>query len=239
MVSGNYQSGISVVDFTNPAAATELAFADPAPLVDPNPPRGIELGGDWSTYWYNGTIYESDITRGLLTWRLNHPLVANARTVSHSNPQTQYTSLGKDFEVDVRGQVPTTLSLSVDGPAYFGAFTPGVEMDYFASTAATISTSTGDATLSVSDKTGNSPGHLVKGDVALAEPLEARARNAANPSTAFATVSETPVTLLTYSGPVSNDQVSLEFQQSIAATEVLRSGGYAKTLTFTLSTTQP
>ena len=65
MVSGNYQSGISVIDFTDPANAKEIAYADPAPLVDPNPPVGIELGGDWSTYWYNGRIYESDITRGL------------------------------------------------------------------------------------------------------------------------------------------------------------------------------
>jgi LVIVD repeat len=240
MVSGNYQSGISVIDFTNPAAATEIAFADPAPLVDPNPPRGIELGGDWSTYWYNGTLYESDITRGLLTWRLNDARVANARTVSHSNPQTQYTSLGKDFQVDVNGMVPTTLSLSVGGPVAFGAFTPGVAMDYFASTAATVNTSTGDATLSVTDKSGNAPGRLVNGDGdALNSPLQARARNAANPSTAFATVSATPLTLLTYSGPVSNDQVSLEFQQSIGATDVLSAGGYSKTLTFTLSTTQP
>ena len=67
-VAGNYQSGISVVDFTDPAAAKEIAFADPSPLADPNPPTGIELGGDWSSYYYNGYIYESDITRGLLVW---------------------------------------------------------------------------------------------------------------------------------------------------------------------------
>ena len=67
-VAGNYQSGISVVDFTDPAAAREIAFADPAPLVDPDPPVGLELGGDWSSYYYNGYIYESDITRGLLVW---------------------------------------------------------------------------------------------------------------------------------------------------------------------------
>ena len=34
LVAGNYQSGISVVDFTNPANASEVAFADPAPLVN-------------------------------------------------------------------------------------------------------------------------------------------------------------------------------------------------------------
>ena len=88
MVSGNYQSGISVIDFTDPANAREIAYADPAPLVDPNPPVGIELGGDWSTYWYNGRIYESDITRGLLIWNLSDPAVAGARKLGHLNPQT-------------------------------------------------------------------------------------------------------------------------------------------------------
>jgi hypothetical protein len=89
LVSGNYQSGISVVDFTDPSNAHEIAYADPAPLVDPNPPVGIELGGDWSTYWYNGLIYESDITRGLIIWNLSDRAVAGARKLGHLNPQTQ------------------------------------------------------------------------------------------------------------------------------------------------------
>jgi hypothetical protein len=92
MVSGNYQSGISVIDFTDPANAREIAFADPAPLVDPNPPVGIELGGDWSSYWYNGHIYESDILRGLLVWKLSDNAVAGARKLPHLNPQTQLTT---------------------------------------------------------------------------------------------------------------------------------------------------
>jgi hypothetical protein len=94
LVSGNYQSGISVVDFTDPANAEEIAYADPAPLVDPNPPVGIELGGDWSTYWYNGLIYESDITRGLIIWNLSDKAVAGARKLDHLNPQTQ------EFNID-------------------------------------------------------------------------------------------------------------------------------------------
>jgi hypothetical protein len=89
MVSGNYQSGISVVDWTDPANPEEIAYADPAPLVNPDNPAGIELGGDWSTYWYNGALYESDITRGLLIWRLDDDAVNGARRVTHSNPQTQ------------------------------------------------------------------------------------------------------------------------------------------------------
>jgi hypothetical protein len=83
LVSGNYQSGISVVDFTDPANATEIGFADPDPLVP------TQLGGDWSTYWYNGHIYESDITRGLLIWNLSDRATAGAKRLSHLNPQTQ------------------------------------------------------------------------------------------------------------------------------------------------------
>ncbi len=90
LVSGNYQSGIAVVDFTDPAHASEIAYADPAPL-DPNM---LELGGDWSSYWYDGRIYESDITRGLLIWDLSDPAVGGALKLGHLNPQTQEFTLG-------------------------------------------------------------------------------------------------------------------------------------------------
>jgi PA domain len=88
LVSGNYQSGISVVDFTDPANAHEIAYADPAPLSD----TSLVLGGDWSTYWYNGLIYESDIRRGLIIWNLSDSAVAGAKKLDHLNPQTQETS---------------------------------------------------------------------------------------------------------------------------------------------------
>jgi len=87
LVGGNYQAGISVVDFTDPANAQEVAFADPAPLVP------TQLGGDWSTYYYNGRIYESDITRGLLIWNLSGNWDAGARKLPYLNPQTQEFTL--------------------------------------------------------------------------------------------------------------------------------------------------
>jgi hypothetical protein len=90
VVSGNYQSGISVVDFTDPTSAVEVAYADPAPLSATQ----LLLGGDWSTYWYDGRIYESDITRGLLIWELSDPAVAGAVKLGRLNPQTQETTLG-------------------------------------------------------------------------------------------------------------------------------------------------
>jgi hypothetical protein len=87
LVAGNYQAGISVVDFTDPANAFEVAFADPAPLVP------TQLGGDWSTYYYNGRIYESDITRGLLIWNLSGKWDAGARKLPYLNPQTSEFTL--------------------------------------------------------------------------------------------------------------------------------------------------
>ena len=43
----------------------------------------------------------------------------------------------------------------------------------------------------------------------------------------------------TYSGPVSNNSAALNFRQHIGQTDALRTGAYSKTLTFTLSTTNP
>jgi hypothetical protein len=83
LVHGSYQSGIGVVDFTDPANGREIAFADPAPLSA----TSLVLGGDWSTYWYDGFLYESDIRRGLLDWRLSDR--AGAKMLGHLNPQTQ------------------------------------------------------------------------------------------------------------------------------------------------------
>ena len=119
--------------------------------------------------------------------------------------------------------------MTVGAPATFPAFQPGAARDYTASTTANVISSAGDAALSVADPTGT--GRLVNGTFSLAQPLRAKVG-----SSGFAPL---PATLLTYSAPVSNDQVTVDFSQSIGANEALRTGAYAKTLTFTLSTTNP
>ena len=141
----------------------------------------------------------------------------------------------------VGGSVPATLSLTLGTPASFGPFTPGITKTYEAATTATVVSTAGDALLSVADPSPIATGHLVNGAFSLPQPLQARARNASNTGTAYNNVgsSASPLNLLTYGGPVSNDQVSLQFSQLINATDALRTGSYAKTLTFTLSTTTP
>jgi hypothetical protein len=114
------------------------------------------------------------------------------------------------------GTVPATLSLSLGTPASFGAFTPGVAKEYTAATTANVISTAGDAALTVSD-----PGHLTNGAFSLAEPLRVELSKSA------------------WTGPTSNESVGVTFKQLIKNTDPLRSGSYSKTLTFTLSTTQP
>ena len=56
-----YQGGISVIDFTDSANPVEIAFFDRGPIDDEN----LVTGGFWSTYWYKGRIYGTEIVRGL------------------------------------------------------------------------------------------------------------------------------------------------------------------------------
>jgi hypothetical protein len=66
MTQAWYQGGLSVFDFTDPAHPKEIAYFDRGPM-DPNK---LILGGFWSTYWYNGNIYGSEIDRGLDVFQL-------------------------------------------------------------------------------------------------------------------------------------------------------------------------
>ncbi|HEX6024526.1 MAG TPA: amidase family protein [Solirubrobacter sp.] len=136
----------------------------------------------------------------------------------------------------VNGTVPATLSLTLGPAATFGPFTPGVARDYLASTTANVISTAGDATLSVSDPSANATGRLVNGSFSLAQRVQARVNDGA-----YADVggSSNPTPLHSYTGPISNDLLTLGFRQSIGANEPLRTGQYAKTLTFTLSTRNP
>jgi hypothetical protein len=142
---------------------------------------------------------------------------------------------------DAGGTVPATLALSMGAPATFGAFTPGVAKTYAASTTANVISTAGDATLSIADPSATATGHLVNGAFSLPRALQAKASSAAGTGGAFSDVggSASPTSLLAYAAPVSNDAVTVTFQQVIGANDALRTGAYSKTLTFTLSTTTP
>jgi hypothetical protein len=140
------------------------------------------------------------------------------------------------------GTVPATLSLALGAAAGFGTFTPGVTRDYDAATTANVISTAGDALLNVLDPGATAPGHLVNGAFSLPSALQASASSAAGGaagSLADVGGAANPTPLLTYAGPASNDGVTVAFRQHIGATDPLRTGTYAKTLTFTLSTTTP
>jgi hypothetical protein len=109
VVGGHYQAGTWVVDFTNPASPQTLAWSDP-PSLGPGPfcsdttPPGCQLGGAWSSYWYNDSVYESEIQTGLNVYRVNHPALAPGLTINQPflNPQTQMQAAQR-----CRGQVAT------------------------------------------------------------------------------------------------------------------------------------
>jgi hypothetical protein len=60
MIQSWYQGGVSVFDWTDAAHPKEIAFFDRGP-VDSTRMGG---GGTWSVYWYNGSMYSSEISRG-------------------------------------------------------------------------------------------------------------------------------------------------------------------------------
>jgi hypothetical protein len=137
----------------------------------------------------------------------------------------------------VGGEVQPTLRLTLGGArASFGNFLAGEARDYTAATTATTVSTFGDATLSVADLSTTSPGYLVNGTNVLSQPLQVRANDGA-----FAPVggASAPTTLVHYPGPVFSDTANIEYKQTIPNGEALRSGMYAKTLTFTLSSTLP
>jgi hypothetical protein len=66
MVQAWYQGGLSVFDFTDAANPVEIAFFDRGPIDA----KDLYTGGYWSTYWYNGHIYGSEIARGVDVFKL-------------------------------------------------------------------------------------------------------------------------------------------------------------------------
>lgn len=93
MVQAWYQGGVSIMDFTDPSAPTEIAYFDRGPL---NGER-VQVGGSWSAYWFNGKIYSSEIVRGLDVLKLipsdqlSAAEIAAAEAIQSNeiNPQTQ------------------------------------------------------------------------------------------------------------------------------------------------------
>jgi len=90
MVQAWYQGGLSIMDFTDPAHAFEIAFFDRGPLSV----ESLFTGGYWSTYWHNGRIY-GGMTR--IVWELNEVVKGQGGTClvpgSHNSPLNKWCFL--------------------------------------------------------------------------------------------------------------------------------------------------
>ncbi|MEO5809577.1 MAG: DUF305 domain-containing protein [Sphingomicrobium sp.] len=95
MVQSWYQGGISVFDFSDSKRPTEIAYFDRGPIDATRP----SLGGYWSSYFYRGRIYATEIARGLDVFALKPSLTLSANEIAAAaladqggvfNPQQQY-----------------------------------------------------------------------------------------------------------------------------------------------------
>lgn len=82
LVAAWYTGGVTVVDFTKPDRAREVAFYDFAPLEE------VDTEGLWSAYSYNGTVYSNGLFRGFDS--LSIPQAQRGgKHLADFNPQTQ------------------------------------------------------------------------------------------------------------------------------------------------------
>jgi hypothetical protein len=241
--NGNYALLESALDYQNdttpptvtPVSSTgsDISPASYSVTFNQSEAADIYYTTDGSTPTTSSAHYASSRPRGLPT---PIPIVGTTtlRWLAIDFKGNQSTG-SKTFAVGgtgtVSGTVPATLSLTLGAAPSFGAFTPGVAKDYFASTTASVTSTAGDAALVVQDASPFYTNHLVNGASALPQELQVR-----NNAGAFQTM---PAGIRFWGAPTSSETVPVDLKQSVGADDPLRTGSYSKTLTFTLSTTTP
>jgi hypothetical protein len=88
LIQSWYQGGVSVIDWTRGDRPKELAWFDREPFD----PSRLVLGGFWSSYYYNGYIFGSEIQRGWDVFEFDDKAVKGHKkfNVGTLNAQTQY-----------------------------------------------------------------------------------------------------------------------------------------------------
>ena len=237
-----YAQGTRILDVSDPTNIKQDAYIR-IPAVAASGGNLAPANNSSAAYWHNGYVYVADYSRGIDVLRYTDPIkgVVQPLVCWNSCSASQTTSKVTSTSGGAGASVPATLALTMGTPAAFGNFTPGLGKDYTASTTANVISTAGDAAIGVADPSTAATGHLTNGAFSLPTALQAKASSPAGAGGALADVggSSAPTSLLTYGGPISNDPVTVTFQQHVNANDALRTGTYNKTLTFTLSTTTP
>ena len=226
-------------DSLNVALTNGSSSSAVAPTVGTNPdPNDAYVLGQGNGAYCDGGL------GGIDALRLDTPAAGH---------QPCWTGLQPEVEIDatvpstvipagVNGNTPSALTLTqLSTQPVLGTFTPGVSADYTGSMVIGA-TDTGTASqLTAYDPSATDTGHLVNGNLELAQPLKAGATDAANPTLTFAPVGSlaSPLVLLNEAAPLANDAIAVTFKQSIGATDPLGTGSYSKTILLTLTTTTP
>jgi hypothetical protein len=242
---GNYEQGTRFVDVSDPRNPKQVGWYR-VPARDATDTQPAIISSDTAgAYWHGKYVYIADYQRGIDIIKLDQSAdrgPIQSKACWNSCADTQVVSPDTtDAQGSAGGTVSSTLSLSLGAAPSFGSFTAGLAKDYASGMTANVISTAGNGNLSVADPSATATGHLVNGTFALPSALQAKASSPAGTGGAFADVggSAAPTSLLTYSGPVSNDAVAVSFNQHISSGDALRTGSYTKTLTFTLSTTAP
>jgi hypothetical protein len=112
LVQAWYQGGLSMIDFSDTTNPVEIAFYDRGPIDEPNP-NGLNLGGFWSTYWYNGHVYGTEIARGFDTFALLESDMMSENEIDAASEVEQ-----DQFNSQLQEQLTWAPSFNVAG-AYF------------------------------------------------------------------------------------------------------------------------
>jgi uncharacterized protein (DUF305 family) len=123
LVQAWYQGGLSVIDFTDSANPVEIAFFDRGPIDA----EDMIVGGFWSTYWYGGRIYGTEIVRGLDVLKLvpGEHLTANEIAAAAVADQGDVFNPQQQFRVTWPAE-PVVARAYVDQLARDDALSPGI-----------------------------------------------------------------------------------------------------------------
>ncbi|MHA7899891.1 MAG: DUF305 domain-containing protein [Henriciella sp.] len=107
-----YQGGMSLIDFTDSANPQEIAYFDRGPIHE----ERLVLGGYWSTYWYDGRIYGTEIVRGLDVFELatSDHISASEVAAAEIADQGELFNPQQQFEVSWPEADPTVARAYVD-----------------------------------------------------------------------------------------------------------------------------